>query len=233
MIKDILKGKKGIFFDLGWTLCRPASGDWMITNKFRELFGKAGFDSLPPEILERAMSKGMHYLKQRHCLHTLEEETAQFTEYYRIILSECSIEAAPEALRELVRDKVCNNGNCVYFDEAKPTLETLSRSFKLGVISDTWPSAQMQLENAGVAKLFSSITFSCDVGAFKPNEKIYAEALSAIGLRAEETVFIDDCAANLDGAARLGIGTVLIAANPEAVIPEGYTVIESVSQLCV
>ena len=29
---DILKDKKVIFFDVGYTLDRPASGDWMFTG---------------------------------------------------------------------------------------------------------------------------------------------------------------------------------------------------------
>ena len=36
---SILKDKKAIFFDVGYTLDRPASGDWMFTNRFMELAG--------------------------------------------------------------------------------------------------------------------------------------------------------------------------------------------------
>ena len=33
MIRQICD-KKAIFFDVGYTLDRPASGDWMFTNRF-------------------------------------------------------------------------------------------------------------------------------------------------------------------------------------------------------
>ena len=36
---DILRDKKVIFFDVGYTLDAPASGDWMFTNRFLELAG--------------------------------------------------------------------------------------------------------------------------------------------------------------------------------------------------
>ena len=31
---QLIRDKKVIFFDVGYTLDRPASGDWMLTNKF-------------------------------------------------------------------------------------------------------------------------------------------------------------------------------------------------------
>ncbi len=37
---DILRDKNVIFFDVGYTLDMPASGDWMFTNKFLELAGE-------------------------------------------------------------------------------------------------------------------------------------------------------------------------------------------------
>jgi len=43
---------------------------------------------------------------------------------------------------------------------------------------------------------------------------MYRDALEKIELCPEETVFIDDCEDNLDGAARCGISPVLITAKP-------------------
>ena len=36
---QLLKDKKVIFFDVGYTLDRPASGDWLLTNRFYEEAG--------------------------------------------------------------------------------------------------------------------------------------------------------------------------------------------------
>ncbi len=38
-MNEILRGKKVIFFDVGYTLDYPASGDWMFTKKYYELVG--------------------------------------------------------------------------------------------------------------------------------------------------------------------------------------------------
>ena len=43
---EVLYGKKVIFFDVGYTLDHPLSGDWILTNKFYELAGKHFNDAL-------------------------------------------------------------------------------------------------------------------------------------------------------------------------------------------
>lgn len=96
----------------------------------------------------------------------------------------------------------------------KEVLGTLGKTHRLGIISDTWPSIERQLEHIGVSPYLSFRTFSCFVGVFKPDPRIYLDALNKCGVPAEETVFIDDAVRNLDGAAALGITPILIAANP-------------------
>lgn len=49
--------------------------------------------------------------------------------------------------------------------------------------------------------------FSFDMGLRKPDPAIYTTALSQMGWRAEETLFIDDSKINIDAAAALGIQT--------------------------
>ena len=49
---------------------------------------------------------------------------------------------------------------------------------------------------------------------FKPDRRMFLDALEKAGVSGEEAVFIDDNPANLDGAAALGIFPILIAADP-------------------
>ena len=39
-MNKVLVGKKVIFFDVGYTIDYPASGDWMFTCKFNEIAGE-------------------------------------------------------------------------------------------------------------------------------------------------------------------------------------------------
>ena len=38
-MQELLSGKSVIFFDVGYTIDYPASGDWMFTNLFYEIAG--------------------------------------------------------------------------------------------------------------------------------------------------------------------------------------------------
>jgi glucose-1-phosphatase len=61
--------------------------------------------------------------------------------------------------------------------------------------------------------------YSCTVGTSKPAPLIYREALRACKAKAEEAVFIDDIAANVDAARRLGMFGVQFQ-SPEQLIEE-------------
>jgi len=56
---------------------------------------------------------------------------------------------------------------------------------------------------------FEAVVISGDVGTTKPDPRIYRELLARGRLDAEETVFIDDNAANIDAAVELGLIGVL------------------------
>ena len=64
---NLLKDKKVIFFDVGYTLDIPASGDWMFTNKFLELAGKKLKQKTKTEI-QQARDAGLRFLDQDHLL---------------------------------------------------------------------------------------------------------------------------------------------------------------------
>jgi 2-haloalkanoic acid dehalogenase type II len=54
---------------------------------------------------------------------------------------------------------------------------------------------------------FDSVTISEEVGAYKPHPRIYEAALESLDAAPERTLFVSDSAADLRGAAALGIAT--------------------------
>ncbi len=50
--------------------------------------------------------------------------------------------------------------------------------------------------------------YSCDVGCAKPDAEIYELLLSRLGVHADRVLFIDDNAANVDGARQAGLRTI-------------------------
>ena len=225
-----LRNKKVIFFDVGYTLDMPASGDWMFTNRFLAEAGDRLRERSREEV-ERARTAGLNFLARNHLVTTVEAESEQFRQYYSIISDELKLGLTGTQLEQIARDRACNMENYIPYPGVQEVLETLSKTHRLGVISDTWPSIEQQLEYIGVSRYFSFATYSCFVGTFKPDRRMYLDALKKCGCLAEQTVFIDDSPANLEGAAALGILPVLIAANPASDVETPYLKIRNLREL--
>ncbi len=227
---DLLKDKKVIFFDVGYTLDAPASGDWMFTGQFLELAGEK-LEKKSKEEISKAFEAGLRYLAGNHLVTTVEAEIRQFHEYYSIISEQLDLGLSEEEQNRIAWDRACNMKNYSPYPGIVEVLSTLSKTHKLGIISDTWPSIEQQLEYIGVAPYLSFTTFSCFLGTFKPDRRMYLDALNKCGVPARETVFIDDSVRNLDGAAAMGITPILIAANPASDVETDYLKIKDLREL--
>ena len=227
---DLLKDKKVIFFDVGYTLDAPASGNWMFTNQFLELAGEK-LKKKSKEEISKAFDAGLRYLTDNHLVTTVDAEIRQFHEFYSIISDHLNLGLSDENLNQIARDRACNMKNYIPYPGIEDVLGTLSKTHKLGIISDTWPSIEQQLEYIGAAPYLSFTTFSCFLGTFKPDRRMYLDALNKCGMPAHETVFIDDSVRNLDGAAAMGITPILIAANPASDVETNYMKIRDLREL--
>lgn len=229
MLKE-LENKKVIFFDMGYTLEAPASGDWFHTKKFYEIVGDK-INSVSKQELLKAKEIGTDWLEKHHICKTLNEEYEQFIVYYSMVSDLLKFNLTEKEIQTLAYDKTYNMDNYILFDDAIEVLEVLSKQYKLGIISDTWPSIESQLMKHGIKKYFATFTYSCDLGVFKPNQKMYLDALNKAKCKGEEAVFIDDGLINIEGAAKLGITPILITINPESNVETKLTKIKSLSDL--
>jgi len=97
-------------------------------------------------------------------------------------------------------------------DQADPELAALIRDlrprYKTGLLSNCWPSLRSTLQHQRLDGLFDALILSCEVGAAKPDPRIYQEALRQLGVAPHEAVFIDDFPANIEGARTLGLHTI-------------------------
>lgn len=227
---EALDNKKFIFFDVGYTLDYPASGDWMFTKKFYNIVGDRLSVHSVDEI-QKARELSLRYLEHNHLVKNTEEEYHQFIRYYSDISKYLELSLTEEEIQVIAYDRTNNMNNYVAYKDVKEVLEVLSHSYKLGIISDTWPSIEQQLCAIGIRDYFSTSTYSCELGKFKPNEELYKDALRKSGCKAEDTVFIDDSVRNLEGAAKLGITPILIEKNPDSNIDSPYLKIHTLSEL--
>lgn len=184
---------------------------WFITDLFSEMLPA----SMEENALDSALETAMPILDENHRMDTLEQEEQQFFLFYQAVLHQLSCpELNDSHAKELAHDKVYNYQNYIFFADALPVLRRLKQHFKLGVISDTWPSAVHFLKDAGLYDLFDCFTFSYQLGVFKPDPALYQHALSGMGLPAEKTIFVDDCPDCLRGAKAHGILPIQILNKP-------------------
>ena len=223
---------KGIFFDLGWTLVYPPSGDWEFTQPAQKLFNWEVYQSLPKERTAAVRKEANDYLEAHHHISTLEEEYDRMLQYFTIVAQKLpELGATRQDIEATALEKVYQSQHTYnLMEDAIPTLEALKGRCKLGIISDTWPSIVPVLERFGILPYFDAITYSFQLGCFKPNPRMFQDALSKIGLPAQECVFIDDVARNLEGAAKVGIQPVQIRVKPDAdPCPQGMASIGKIS----
>ena len=95
-------------------------------------------------------------------------------------------------------------------------LKKLAGQYRLFLLSNTSSIHITQVNkileaSTGVEKLedlFEIVFLSYEMGLMKPDARIYQEVLDKAGLKAEETLFLDDNADNIRSAAQLGIDTI-------------------------
>lgn len=226
----VLLGKEVVFFDAGYTIVYPASGDWMFTNRFNE-FAADRLKGRSAEQIAETRTAGLDFLAKNHLIPTEAEEAEQFFHYYRVISDRLDLKLTDAQAMDAARDRTYNMDNYIIYPDARRVIQTLGRIFPLGIISDTWPSIENMLRTLDLRQYFSFVTYSYELGVWKPNRRMYEDALCKCGHAAEKTVFIDDVPQNLAGAAELGITPILIAANPASDVETPYAKIRSLSEL--
>ncbi len=82
------------------------------------------------------------------------------------------------------------------------------KNYRIGLLSDTEVPSMNFFLSRGYGQ-FDFLVFSCREGFIKPDRRIFELALARSGVAAERTVFIDDRPANVEGAKKAGIRTVL------------------------
>ena len=71
-----------------------------------------------------------------------------------------------------------------------------------GLLSNSWGN---EYRREGWDEMFDAVVISGEVGMRKPEPEIFAHVLELLGVRADETVFVDDLTPNVDAARALGL----------------------------
>lgn len=208
----------GVFFDLGWTLERPGDDDWTLTACFFRHVPKERFYAIEEDRRRLAMREAMRPLIEHHLMHDMEEENTRFIGYYHDLSERLSLGLSGQEIAEIAADHTYNFENYRVFDTSLETLAVLKENgYRIGVISDTWPSTIPQQKEAGLWEYYDCTVLSFELGVVKPHPRMYETALARMGLPGEETLYADDLTMSLDKAGTYGIhGVRSIAPDPSA-----------------
>lgn len=85
----------------------------------------------------------------------------------------------------------------------------LKPRYKIGIISNALADWIAEILESEDVKLFDDIVISYKAGVAKPNPGIYRLSLSNLGIRPEESIFIDDIEAFCEAAHAVGVQAIL------------------------
>lgn len=203
---------KGILIDSGRVLNVSATGSWSYSPKFFEIVGKNKFYNISNEKREDAYSKAWNYINSINLMATIQEEREHFSKFFSILAEELpELEIDENKKNLLIDDFDFNFDKYTFFKDVYDVLPKLSERYKLCLVSDAWPSLRGVYKKAGLDKYFNSMIISTELGVTKPSEEIYKAALVKLGLSENEVIFIDDNPKNCDGAAKLGIRSLILS----------------------
>ncbi len=92
------------------------------------------------------------------------------------------------------------------FDDIRPVLKELSRNFRLGVVSNNYGNLNSMLASEGLLDYFSVVADSGQVGALKPDARLFQHALDALKLTPAQALMVgDSLPRDMRGAEALGM----------------------------
>ncbi len=187
---------QAVTFDVGGTFIEP----WPSAGHvYAEVAARFGLNDIDPERLTDGF---MRAWKARTNFDYSRES------WYQLVRQSFGEAAArlPAEYYPAVYDRFAEADTWRVYDDVFPTLDALSRrGLKLGVISNWDERLRPLLARLGLAHYFSSIVVSCEVGANKPDPRLFHQATAELAVAPHELLHVGDSyAADVLGAESVG-----------------------------
>jgi putative hydrolase of the HAD superfamily len=204
---------KAVFFDLYHTLIHyhPPREEALSQSLARRGINAA------PAYLRRAIIAGDEYFYRENARKSMSQRTkaetkAVWQEYEAIVLKNAGIEPAPELIEVILGDMQRIAFERVLFSDVLPAFDALSgRGLALGLVSNVDKDIQPLLEKLGLMSYLKVVLTSRDVGATKPEPRIFTEAVRQAGVGARDSLYVgDQYEIDVLGARRAGLEGLLL-----------------------
>ena len=129
-------------------------------------------------------------------------------EYWHCIFQHYGLEQNNSKVVQLIQEDIESwtqiNDSMIQF-----IIKSREKLHKLAIISNmTRDCLVFMKKHFQWLELFDELTFSCEFGINKPDEKIYEAFLSRIGIPPHECLFVDDLVENVNGAMKSGMNVI-------------------------
>lgn len=198
---------KHLIFDCGGVLVYPRLGEWNLPFGAAEILGPRARELYSSKYLT-AYRQSAHWLDESRLVADVEEERGLRREFVRSIDDFMGWNLTQGEIGRLTDDFTDNIRRYGFFEDVAPWLTRWKERYSLGMLSDAMPSILGFMEQFGVLHLFDAAVISTQVGATKPDRRMYEAILSALNARPEDCLFVDDRANNLEGAVAVGMRAV-------------------------
>ena len=191
MIKELLKNKKAMLFDLDGTL---VDSMWMWKKIDIEFLGRYGYDC--PEDLQKSI-EGMSF----------SETAVYFKERFEIPLS---LEEIKACWTQMSIDKYrfevpLKKGVQEFLQYCK------DNGLRTGIAtSNGREMVDAVIDSLGIAPYLQVITTACEVNAGKPEPDIYLEVAKRLGVDPEDCVVFEDVPAGILAGKRAGMTVIAV-----------------------
>ena len=163
---------KYIVFDIGGVFLKPTTGHWFITPYINDLLK----NKIDMEEFKLSL-KNNYELVNEISLQTEEEEYSMFYNYYKKSLEDINYsKMSDELLSKMSKSITYDNNRYTFYSDVKDALETLSKKYRLVILSDNFPSIKRILKDIDIDKYFKPMIISTFYG-YRKKDKILFEIL--------------------------------------------------------
>ena len=148
---------KATLFDSGKVLNESRTGHWFMPPKFFEYVDKKIFESVNKKKISTAFKKAKEYINSEKLIKTIDVELKKFIKFYEIFASEIpELNLTNEDIKNIAYDLVYNTKKYEFYNDALQVISDLNGEYKLGIVSDAWPSLKNVFKDAGVYGYFDT-----------------------------------------------------------------------------
>ena len=129
-------------------------------------------------------------------------------QYWRGVVAKCGLDPAGVDLGLLIELDV-QSWTQVNDEMVRLLAELRPRVDRLAIISNMTANTLVAMRrDFEWLALFDECVYSCEIGSNKPGRAIYETCLRRLDLRADECLFVDDSAKNVQGARDVGMAAI-------------------------